>query len=364
LEEHAQVGVPSHCSGVVSLNGLKLLGLEQHHSFSQRLVRGARFYPPCDRQVEVRKSEPVALILNRMKLDQYVAKQALTAGVELKTNTRASKFERRTGGTARVTLQNGEKVSCKMVVDASGAGSRLPEQAGLATPDWSHILPGLQYELVGAQKQDDLVELYFGSEVAPGFFAWGIPTGDYSVRVGLASRKGNVKKLLDKLVGERWPKATIDATKPGSVLVSGPINRCWSYNFLVAGDAAGQVKQTTGGGIVVGGCCGQLAGRAASAYVSAGPEEGVKFLREYDLKWKEMFEADLRRMSLARRVFAGLSDETMDRLFDVLRNHVSEIEEFGDMDFQGKIIGQMLRRKELVKLLPRVAADSIRSVFS
>ncbi len=364
LEEHPQVGVPSHCSGVVSLKGLKLLGLEPHPSFSQRLVHGARFYPPTGEPVEVRKPDPVALILNRMKLDQFLAKQAIAAGAELRTNARASKFQRHQDGSAKVTLQGGDEVSCKVVVDASGAGSRLPEQAGLDTPDWSQLLPGLQYELVGAKKQGDLVELFFGSENAPGFFAWSIPTGDYSARVGLASRKGNVKKLLDRLVAERWPEATVDATKSGSVLVSGPIGKCWSYNFLAAGDAAGQVKHTTGGGIVIGGCCGQLAGQAASSFATAKGDDGVKFLRDYDLNWKKMFDSDLRRMNLARKIFAGLSDETLDRLFNVLRNHVAEIEEMGDMDFQGKVIARMLRKKELVKLLPRVAADSIRSIFS
>ncbi len=364
LEEHSQVGVPSHCSGVVSLNGLKLLGLEPDPSFSQRFVHGARFHPPSGQPVEVRKPDPVALILNRMKLDQFLAKQAIAAGAELKTNARASKFRRHQDGSARLTLQSGEEVSCKVLIDASGAGSRLPEQAGLDTPDWSQLLPGLQYELIGTSKQADIVELFFGSQSAPGFFAWSIPTGDYSTRVGLASRKGNVKKFLDRLVAKHWPKAAIDATKSGSVLVSGPIGKCWSYNFLAAGDAAGQVKQTTGGGIVIGGCCGQLAGKAASSFAAAKGDEGVMFLRDYDLKWKEMFDSDLRGMNLARKVFAGLSDETLDRIFDVLRNHVPEIEELGDMDFQGKIISRMLRKKELVKLLPRVAADSIRSLFS
>ncbi len=314
--------------------------------------------------MELRKKEPVALILNRMKLDQFLAKQAIATGAELKTNARASKFLREQDGSARIILQNGEQVSCKVAVDASGAGSRLPEQAGLDTPDWSQLLPGLQYELIGTPKQGDMVDLFFGSDKAPGFFAWSIPTGDYSARVGLASRKGNVKKLIDKLVTEHWSKAAIDATKSGSVLVSGPIGKCWSYNFLVVGDAAGQVKQTTGGGIVIGGCCGQMAGRAASAFAAAKGDDGVRFLRDYDLKWKEMFDSDLRGMSLARKVFAGLSDDTLDRLFHVLRKHVGEIEELGDMDFQGKVISQMLRKKELVKLLPRVAVDSIKSIFS
>src|SRR2546430_16218270 len=90
-----------------------------------------------------------------------------------------------------------------------------------------------------------------------------IPTGKNSARVGLASKKGNVKNFLDDLVKEQWPKATIDATKSGSVLVAGPISRCWSPGFIVVGDAAGQVKQTTGGGVVIGGYSGKVAGIAA-----------------------------------------------------------------------------------------------------
>src|SRR6266705_1730312 len=93
LEEHPQIGVPSHCSGVVSLKGLELLGLEAHSSFSQKLIHGARFYPPHGESIEVRKKDPVALILNRMKLDQFLAKQAVAAGVELRVESRAAKVQ-------------------------------------------------------------------------------------------------------------------------------------------------------------------------------------------------------------------------------------------------------------------------------
>ncbi len=347
----------------MSLTGLKRLGLEPHPLYSQRLIRGAKVHPPVGDAIEVRRSEPVALILNRMKLDQFLAKQAIASGAELRTKARVSKFQR-DGENAQVTLQNGEKISCRAVVDASGAGSRLPGQAGLETPDWSHLLPGLQYELVDTVAQGDIVELFLGSKRAPGFFAWSIPTGDRSVRVGLASRKGNVKKLLDDLVQEHWPRATIDATKSGSVLVSGPIHRCWAMNFLVAGDAAGQVKQTTGGGIVIGGYCGILAGRAASRFASSSDANRAEFLREYDVEWRKTFAADLRRMGLARRIFAGLSDETLERLFVILNKHVGEIEDFADMDFQGNIISRLLRKREFASMLPRVAADSIKAIFA
>ena len=363
LEEHPQVGSPSHCSGVVSLKGLELLGLEAHSSFSQKLIHGAKFYPPHGEPIEIRKKDPVALILNRMKLDQFLAKQAVAAGAELRAKTRASKFERTPDGDL-LTLTDGSKVAGKMVVDASGAGSRLPEQAGLQTPDWAQILPGLQYELVDMKEQSDLVELFFGSKRAPGFFAWSIPTGKNSARVGLASKKGNVKKFLNDLVEEQWPKATVDATKSGSVLVAGPIQRCWSPGFIVVGDAAGQVKQTTGGGIVIGGYCGKLAGIAAVSAAMHSGVESEQILRNYDTHWREIFGPDLRKMGLARKLFAGLSDETLDRLFSVLRDNVSEIEAEGDMDFQGKIITRMLKKRKIATLLPRVAADAVRAIFS
>ena len=88
LEEHPQVGVPSHCSGVVSLNGLSLLGIEPHQAFFQRNIQGAVFHPPKGEPLELRTKKPVAVIINRAKFDQYVAKNAVGAGVELHTKTR------------------------------------------------------------------------------------------------------------------------------------------------------------------------------------------------------------------------------------------------------------------------------------
>jgi len=363
FEEHPQVGVPSHCSGVVSLSGLKLLGMTSNQAFDQRLIRGARFFPPTGSPIEITRPEPVALIINRMKFDQYLAKNAINNGVELHTKSRITKFEKTSDQEIQVTIQNQGVVGAKVLIDASGAGSRLPTQAGLKPPDWSQILPGLQYELIGTDRQDDLVNLYFGSKRAPGFFAWSIPTGDHSVRAGLATSKGNVRTLLDQLVKEYWPKSKIDATKSGSVLVSGPVDRCWSPGFIFAGDAAGQVKQTTGGGIVIGGYCGMLAGKAAASAVK-NPRRADQFLETYDHEWREKFSSDLKKMGIGRRLFFGLSDATLDKLFPALEPLLGEITEVADMDFQGTVITKLLANRKLASLIPRIAADNIRSLFS
>ena len=363
FEEHPQVGVPSHCSGVVSLSGLKLLGMTSNQAFDQRLIRGARFFPPTGSPIEITRPEPVALIINRMKFDQYLAKNAINNGVELHTKSRITKFEKTSDQEIQVTIRDQGVVGAKVLIDASGAGSRLPTQAGLKPPDWSQILPGLQYELIGTDRQDDLVNLYFGSKRAPGFFAWSIPTGDHSVRAGLATSKGNVRTLLDQLVKEHWPKSKIDATKSGSVLVSGPVDRCWSPGFIFAGDAAGQVKQTTGGGIVIGGYCGMLAGKAAASAVK-NPRRADQFLETYDHEWREKFSSDLKKMGIGRRLFFGLSDATLDKLFPALEPLLGEITDVADMDFQGTVITKLLANRKLASLIPRIAADNIRSLFS
>src|SRR5437016_13266507 len=82
FEEHRQVGVPSHCCGVVSLSGLKLLGMTSNNAFDQRLIRGARIFPPTCSPTEITRHEPGALIIDSMRIEQYLAKNALNTGVQ------------------------------------------------------------------------------------------------------------------------------------------------------------------------------------------------------------------------------------------------------------------------------------------
>src|SRR5438128_6708002 len=99
------------------------------------MIQGAVFNPPKGEPVEVRTKNPVAVIINRMRFDQYLAKRAVAAGVSLHTKTRGSKFEHYPNGGGGLSVQDGLGFKGEDVVDASGAGSGVPEQAGLRTPD-------------------------------------------------------------------------------------------------------------------------------------------------------------------------------------------------------------------------------------
>ena len=107
-----------------------------------------------------------------------------------------------------------------------------------------------------------------------------------------------------------------------------------------------------------------LAGKAAASAAKSPRDQRWKILLQYDQDWRDMFASDLKRMGIAHRIFAGLSDETLSRLFEAVRDYLPEIQEYADMDFQGKIISHMLRKRKFAALLPRVAFDSVKSIFS
>lgn len=236
LEEHPQIGIPSHCSGVVSLKGLQLIGVEPRQEFVQRKVVGARIYSPSGIEIEIRRKDPVAYVLNRAQFDQSLARRAEERGVKIHLSTRAVELVKEGSSAAGVRCP-GQEISSSLIIDASGVGSRLPTSVGLERISNEGILPGMQYELTDCETDHDYVEVYFGRKYAPGFFAWTIPTGKNTKRVGLATRHGRVKDLLNRFVKDKFPQSNIDSAKSGSVLVSGPLKRTCANSIIVVGDA-------------------------------------------------------------------------------------------------------------------------------
>src|SRR5256886_12225820 len=109
----------------------------------------------------------------------------------------------------------------------------------------------------------------------------------------------------------------------------------------------------------MGGYSGILAGKAAASAAKSPQDQRWKILMQYDQDWRDKFASDLKRMGIAHRVFAGLSDETLNRLFEAVRDYLPEIEEYADMDFQGKIKSHILRKRKLPAPLPRLASNTV-----
>ena len=369
LEEHNRVGVPSHCAGLVSVEGLRRIGVEASSSFVQNEITGGRIYSPDGQCIEIRDTCPRAHVVDRAALDQHLAEMALDAGAELVPGRRV---ERLTLAEGRVTGASGAgwAEEARLVVDAEGPSRRLARDAGLINSKRAPLL-GVNTEIT-CEIDPNMVEVWFGEETAPGFFAWIIPTSEKQARVGLATRKDDPTKLLTRFVKKRFGTISHPPPRAGQVLVDGPVSRASFPGLLLVGDAAGHVKPTTGGGVVLGGLCAIEAGKVATKALESN-DLSERNLARYDEAWKRLYGAEFRSMQTLRSLADRVSDERMNRFFRTfaeagLGEVANELVADGDMDLQEGVIRRALSEPRIVKAaiggLGRLALAELRDLVN
>jgi len=358
LEEDDEVGNPCHCAGLLSVRGLKEIGIEPSREFVQNEVSGAIFHSPSDLTFEVRRREKMAYVVDRALFDKALARQAVTAGAGLRLGFKAEMFLVEKGVVSGVVGKNKETIRAKVIIDAEGSSCGLLKRTNFGSPSPEGLLPATQLEIADVKTDRDLVEIFVGSEVASKFFLWMIPTGDDSAKVGLACKGKNRYEFLQEFVERKFGKHRITAVRAGFVITSGPSTRTYYDGVIIVGDAAGQTKPTTGGGVVTGGTCASLAGRVA-AEAALKNDSSADFLEKYEESWRKRLGKDFSTMLLARRILNNLPDETIDEIFKtIIESRMQKIiEEEGDIDFQAEVLRTLARQPSLLKVLLRVAGN-------
>jgi digeranylgeranylglycerophospholipid reductase len=351
FEEHGEIGFPCHCAGHLSIKGLKSLGL---YPLPEKIVEnvfyGANFYSPSGKNFSVRFPFPVTCAVNRILFDKYIADMAEAAGVRYCLNARVESLIVEDGFVKGVSVkQNGRferKYLSNVVVDAEGVSSRILRQAGLTALNRNMLVYGVQTEIEGVKDvESDVVEVYLGSGYAPGFFAWLIPKHDGTAKVGLAAKTGNPKKHLERLIfkhpvaSKKLRTAKILQTTFHPLTLGGPINKAYSNGFLAVGDAASQVKPTTGGGIILGLTCARIG--AEVVYEALQKDDfSANFLSQYQRRYMKILGFDFYVMSRVRRLLNELSDKQLDSAISFCAKfHLEKsVRNFRDIDFQGQTL--------------------------
>lgn len=360
FEEDDEIGVPCHCAGVLSLDGLKRIEVPLDDGYIQNRVRGAHFFSPSKLSFTVERREPVACVVNRSHFDRFLSEQAVDAGAVLKLRSRVRRIKR-VDGKFLLVGDFGE-VKAEVAIDAEGVGSHVIREVGLQPLQAKDLLPALQYELNGTSVDPDYVEIHTGRKLAPQFFAWVVPLNENSLRVGLACKGTNPRERLKIFIKARFKGENVTRTRTlsGLLVTTGPIPRTFHDNFIAVGDVAGQVKPTTGGGVIWGGTCAVTAGEIAAEAVRA-ETSSRDFLENYEIRWREKLGREVSLTLLARRILNRVSDKTIDKIFESVRrsNLNRELSEEGDMDFQASSILRLFRKKDIFKILASSMKDLI-----
>jgi len=257
--------------------------------------------------------------------------------------------------TDQVIQTSAGEIKCKILVDCRGV-SRL------VNSDRDGILLSAQYEVYADWIIDGKVEVYFDQIKYPGFFAWVIPSRNGVGKVGVAGKEINVSKTITDFLKSKGKHSVIRKIF-APIWIKGPIKKFVSDNIIIAGDAAGQSKPTTAGGIYSCGMGGIIAGNTITKYFETGV---VSELEQYQKSWHKKFGKEFEKQRLARKILERIDNNVIDKIFDTITPEIlSEISDKDDFDFHAisivKLLGiqkslnatQNIMRAEIKRLLMR-----------
>ncbi len=248
-EEHAVSGIPANCSGLISIDGLKSLrDYVDYGKFVMNQFYGADIHF-LDEKLTVRRGEAVGVLCNRTGMDQALAERAAAEGARINYGERIT-----------------DRFHAANIIGADGPLSSVADHFSFQRI--GRYAATLRAIVDFRCEDPNIVEVFLSNTLFPGFFGWVIPhdgyTAEFGVGVGLPNNIGKAWADLLRL------KGLDNAPRPKGALI--PLEtrpkagmRVGKRNVLLVGDAAGQVKSTTGGGVVFGGNCAALAGRHATS---------------------------------------------------------------------------------------------------
>jgi digeranylgeranylglycerophospholipid reductase len=350
LEKKDGIGSKVVCTGIIGKEVFDSFGMNRDSALGE--LQTVRLVSPFGTSVIYRHPQPFAYVVDRERFDRNLAAEARNHGADIVLSTKAEDIQvsgegvkihaREAGGSRRL-------YSAGMVVLASGIDFGLHAKLGLGRP--KEFLNGAQVEIETCDPT--AAAIFVGRDVAPGAFAWMVPSGPARLRVGLLTRN-EPRAYLARLIGAVFPERFGGAAPPGikiKAIAQGLLSKTYGERVIAIGEAAGHVKTTTGGGVAYG-----LMGADIAADVIgecfARNAFSAKDLARYEKAWRTAMQREIVLGRMARGVCARLTDAQMEKIFYLAQTDgiIPIIREKGDFDWHGDLILALIKRLSFMKV--------------
>jgi len=247
FEEHDVIGLPRHCSGLVSDYVVGFLGglVKEHitNRFSEYVVKVVE-------DVGVREAlrlgfrKPVYLV-DRVGIEKSLCEVVTSLGGKVSTRTVVTNIDlgrnllRSSRGTRHYDL----------VVISEGASRRLTKSLDLCRVRKYVLGPQAVLKI---SKSPENVEVIVSSFLEPDGFGWVIPLDEKHVILGLVTTSKKAALLLKYLAKKVFSTTSNYVFKEffgGIIPMDEPCENVIGRNYLVVGDAASLIKPLSRGGI-------------------------------------------------------------------------------------------------------------------
>ncbi|MFQ5924946.1 MAG: NAD(P)/FAD-dependent oxidoreductase [Dehalococcoidia bacterium] len=341
FEEHERIGEPVQCTGIIGAECLDRFPLFEGAVLGE--VSSSKLFCPSGRELRISRGSVQAYVVDRAAFDRALAEKAQQQGAQYLLGSRVEDITV-LDNRVRVETEGERTFEAKTVVIASGFGSQLAQRLGLGRV--GDLAMGAQAE-VSVDYIEEL-EVYFDQDVAPGFFAWFVPAAEGRALVGLFSRRNpgaKLRNLLESLFRQgKIVSPQVEISYGGIPLR--PLPKTYLKRVIVVGDAAGQVKPTTGGGIYYGLLCAEVAVDTLHRALSTDRFSERLFSR-YQKEWKQRIGRELRIGYFGRRIYERLTNHQIDKIFDIIESrgiHQSLLQSSDlSFDWHGDIILEGLK---------------------
>ena len=312
-----------------------------------------RLYSP---DLKSKEFEVKGYVLDRRLFDADLAEQAANEGAELLCGTAVKSI---TSGAKEHTVKMSGvfgtlDVTAKVIIGADGPSSLVGKTFGLEHKETGQKnaengngagfenpaeaggeiekAVGFEYKMTNVNIDSEALEMYFGNKYAPGGYIWIFPEGNGKANVGIGLRRSactdkmSAREYLNKFI-EEHPVASkklaggkVTSVLGGIIPVSGAPHRTATDSVMVAGDAAGHVMATNGGGIPFAAAAGKIAGNVAADAVFEDKCGRGLSVAYYENAWRDSFGDALDSSVQARKMmdkFMG-SDRLLNAAFKLL----------------------------------------------
>ncbi|MCL2549767.1 MAG: FAD-dependent monooxygenase [Methanimicrococcus sp.] len=368
VDKKREIGTPIQCAGFIPdaseiedlIPGMILP--DEMKKFPKECILSKtttqRLYAP---DLSVKEFGVLGYVLDRRLFDQHLAEQAVSAGADLLCGTRATGIL--SGAKEHTVRLNGvfgeAEVTGKVIIGADGPSSFIGKTFGLAhsaaysaaysaarSDNVSGVasenkpaggLPyergiGFEYKMTNVDTDEEALEMFFGNKYVPGGYIWIFPEGKGKANVGIGLRRSlctenmSARAFLNRFIREH--PAAIEKLNGGKIMsvhsgvipVDGAPEKTASPSVMIAGDAAGQVIATNGGGIPFAMTAGKIAGEVAADAVFEDKRGGVLSVTGYEEKWRAAFGEALDASVQARKIMDKMmkSDQMLNAAFKIL----------------------------------------------
>ncbi len=185
FERRPRVGDAVCCTGIIGKECFDRFPVAGDAIVGQ--ASSAKFFAPSGRYLRLCKETVQAYVVDRAAFDCALVRKAQEKGVDYHLSAKVEDITQ-AGNCVRARVESRGRAGSfegRVAIISSGFGASLPQKLGLGKI--SDFVLGAQAE-VEIERLDE-VEVYFGQEIAPGFFAWLVPTLPGKALAGLLSRR-------------------------------------------------------------------------------------------------------------------------------------------------------------------------------